>query len=460
MNAITILIALLLPFPTASWVAVLVPTNRHHKGSPGRHVDHQTHIYNNKCESPQTARYASKRSTTPNSSDDGNHNGLLSSRRDWLASAMTTTFRTSAVMGLIAVGKTTSAASAATATSIAQSTKPVSTIHTCDASVSVWQQPITGRKVYLLGTAHISIASAELAGDVIDDVRPDAVFVELDAKRVQQTVGSAPPTGSTAIATTTGTTLATTRSNSTPEQPTATPATALRTAPLAERGTGGFALPTKSASDVFSGPESPLPVASSSSSSSGMSNPAVAFGSAAVGSAIKGMYGKLGNAGFKPGEEFVIAVREGQKVGAKVILGDRDVEVTLRRLSEALRQTDLRALLSPDSELEASMKALLPKDLPTDSSDDNFKNEMSAYVETMKAKENVNVIMGQLKRVAPEIFQALVAERDAYMANGLDKLNAFPVIVAVMGIAHVDGVETYLKARGWTPVKLNCKALL
>ena len=67
--------------------------------------------------------------------------------------------------------------------------------------------------------------------------------------------------------------------------------------------------------------------------------------------------------------------------------------------------------------------------------------------------------MGQLKRVAPEIYQALVAERDAYMANGLDKLNAFPVIVAVMGIAHVDGVETYLKARGWTPVKLKCNAL-
>ena len=172
------------------------------------------------------------------------------------------------------------------------------------------------------------------------------------------------------------------------------------------------------------------------------------------------MYGKLGNAGFKPGEEFVIAVREGQKVGAKVILGDRDVEVTLRRLSEALRQTDLRALLSPDSELEASMRALVPNDLPTDSTSDNFKNEMSAYVETMKAKENVNVIMGQLKRVAPEIYQALVAERDVYMANGLDKLNTFPVIVAVMGIAHVDGVETYLKSKGWTPVQLNCKAYL
>ena len=448
MKAITILTALLLPIPTASWVAD-IPSHSPHKCNPGRHHKHHAHTHNHKGESKKTARYASKRSTIPQAPEDGEHDGLLSSRRDWLANAMTTTVRTSAGVGLFAIGTTTCAATAAAvATPAKAQSKPVSTIHTCDASVSVWQQPITGRKVYLLGTAHISITSAELAGDVIDDVRPDAVFVELDAKRVRQAVGSAPPS---------------TTSSTIPEQTTVTPATALRTGPPAERGTGGFNLPTKSANDVFSGPESPLPVSAttskSSSSSSGMSNPAVAFGSAAVGSAIKGMYGKLGNAGFKPGEEFVIAVREGQKVGAKVILGDRDVEVTLRQLSEALRQTDLRALLSPDSELEASMKALLPNDLPTDSSDDNFKNEMAAYVETMKAKENVNVIMGQLKRVAPEIYQALVAERDAYMANGLDKLNAFPVIVAVMGIAHVDGVETYLKARGWTPVKLKCNAL-
>lgn len=323
-------------------------------------------------------------------------------------------------------------------TTTRSATAVVSTIHTCDASVSVWRSPETGRKVYLLGTAHISATSAELAGDVIDDVRPDAVFVELDAKRVKMTLVDRPveqPTQERQSPTS--------LAISTPSSPPA------RQQEKKEEE-NGIDLP-KNPNVVIQGPQTPTPA------SSGRSNPALALGSAAVGSAIKGMYSKLGNAGFSPGEEFVVAVREGQNVGAKVILGDRDVDVTLRRLSEALRQTDLRALLSPDSELEASMKALMPNDLPIDSNDDNFKNEMTAYVETMKTKENVNVIMGQLKRVAPEIYQALVAERDAYMANGLDKLNVFPVIVAVMGIAHIDGVESFLKSRGWIPVKLNCK---
>ena len=338
-----------------------------------------------------------------------------SSRRQWLVTTAT------AVAGALVGGKPVLAAGTSTATSPA---RVVSSSHTCDASVTVWEQPETGRRVYLLGTAHISSTSAELAGEVIDDVRPDAVFVELDAKRVKMTAPSAQPSG----------------------RPTTTSASSQE-----ERG---IALSSKPI-EALQGPETPTPAPIKSSS--GMSKQAVAMGGAVVGSAIKGMYSNLGDAGFKPGEEFVIAVREGQKVGAKVILGDRDVEVTLRRLSEALRQTNVMALLSPDSEFENSMKALMPNDLPVDSKDDKFKSEMTAYVEVMKGKENVRAIMGQLQRVAPEIYQAMVAERDAYMANGLDKLNMFPVIVAVMGIAHVDGVENYLKNKGWTPVKLTCK---
>jgi pheromone shutdown protein TraB len=184
------------------------------------------------------------------------------------------------------------------------------------------------------------------------------------------------------------------------------------------------------------------------------------LGSAVVGGAIKGMYSKLGKSGFSPGEEFIVAVREGQKIGATVILGDRDVDVTLKRLSEALRATDLRSLLNPNNELEQSLQQLMPNDkMPVpDSSDEDFKSGLTAYIEVMKAKENVKLIMGQLQKAAPAIYEALVAERDAYMANGLNALNMFPVIVAVMGIAHVDGVEQYLRREGWTPVKLNCQA--
>ena len=155
-------------------------------------------------------------------------------------------------------------------------------------------------------------------------------------------------------------------------------------------------------------------------------------------------------------KKFVVAVREGLNVGSKIILGDRDVEVTLRRLTDALSQTDLKKLLSADSEMEKSMEQLLPKNVVDSSSSELTKDQFASYVETMKAKENVKLLMTNLKQSAPEIYRALVAERDEFMADGLDKLNQFQLIVAVMGIAHVDGVENVLRERGWTPVTIPC----
>jgi pheromone shutdown protein TraB len=37
----------------------------------------------------------------------------------------------------------------------------------------------------------------------------------------------------------------------------------------------------------------------------------------------------------------------------------------------------------------------------------------------------------------------LVGERNAYMADGLNRLEPFNTIVAVVGLAHVDGIEHY-----------------
>lgn len=158
--------------------------------------------------------------------------------------------------------------------------------------------------------------------------------------------------------------------------------------------------------------------------------------------------------------EFVVAVREGLKINAKIILGDRDVEVTLRRLTEALAKTDLKKLFAADSELEENMKQLLPKDLNSNDIQQNggdmSTEQLRYFVETVKAKENVRLLMNNLKSVAPEVYQAMVAERDEFMASGLDGLDQFESIVAVMGIAHVDGVENTLKSRGWIEVKPSC----
>lgn len=134
--------------------------------------------------------------------------------------------------------------------------------------------------------------------------------------------------------------------------------------------------------------------------------------------------------------------------------------MTLRRVAEALAQSDLQALLKPDSELEESLKQLVPSNMAAnangDLNDAQFRQEFSDFVEVMKSKENVRKIMGELQRLAPAIYEALVGERDAYMAAGLNGLNEIETIVAVVGIAHVDGIERNLKMNGWQPANLRC----
>ena len=321
---------------------------------------------------------------------------------------------------------------ATTATRITEA-RTKTTAATCDPSVSVWKNPESKRKIYILGTAHISDSSAQLAGTLIDDVRPDAVFLELDAKRVNR------------VATTTSTTT---------KSPLPT-----RTAGGRE---GGFAISDGQSTSIENGPTSSVATDSKPITPAKGINPFdfkqrfLVAGSAAVGTAIQGMYKNLNKSGFNAGEEFIVAIRQGQKVGATIVLGDRDVEVTLQRLTQALAKTNFATLLQPDSELEKTMNTIMPSQPIPNSENEKFKEEMTVYVETMKAKENVKLLMTQLKRAAPELYEALVAERDAYMANGLDKLDVFPTIVAVMGIAHVDGVESTLKSRGWVPVPLTC----
>lgn len=146
-----------------------------------------------------------------------------------------------------------------------------------------------------------------------------------------------------------------------------------------------------------------------------------------------------------------------------IVLGDRDVEVTLQRVAEALSKTDINSLLKPDSELEQSLKELVPNNIAVNSdgdlNDEQYRQEFSNFVETVKQKDKVRKIMTQLKRVAPEIHTALLAERDAYMAAGLNGLDELETIVAVVGIAHVDGIEQSLTMNGWKPANLSCPAI-
>ncbi|KAL3779660.1 hypothetical protein HJC23_006816 [Cyclotella cryptica] len=362
-----------------------------------------------------------------------------------------------------------SSANAATTTSPSALLPPPSAVVSntlCDPSVSTWIKTYNDagsnamRTIHILGTAHISSASAELAGKMVRELKPNVVFVELDAKRVARAIPGGIGGGDASRA-------------------------ALQTTPPMNGGE----TPAVPVASAMSGrvTSSPVSIAPKSNPLDVQSN-LVNLGSKYVGNAVRGMYGKLESEGFKAGDEFAMSVREGLAIGSTVVLGDRDVEVTLRRLTQALAKTDIRKLLSPDSEVERSMEELLPENLKsqllaqgrggTGGATDGAMNvssmgmenvaidkaEFQTFVETMKAKENVKKIMGALQSTAPEIYEAMVAERDLYMGQGLDELGNnlngdVGSTVAVMGMAHVDGVERYLASRGWRQMNYPCPVL-
>ncbi|KAK1738406.1 TraB domain-containing protein [Skeletonema marinoi] len=363
-------------------------------------------------------------------------------------------FQSTAKIAIIAstVSASSSPAFAITSSSAETTTTQSQTIVSntlCDPAVSTWVK--NDRTIHILGTAHISSASAELAGKMVREIKPNVVFVELDAKRVSRAgIGNSTSTSKT-------NTVASSNEGAADSTPSVTAAAVETETTLAPK------------SSVISTPSNDAPQRKIQ-----ISNPLVNVGSKYVGNAVKGMYTKLESEGFKAGDEFINSVREGLAIGSTIVLGDRDVEVTLKRLTQALTKTDIRKLLSSDSEVEKSMEGLLPDQMKSNMNQPSDSVTMgvddatfNSFVETMKAKENVKKIMGALKETAPEIYQAMVAERDVYMARGLDELgmnvksgSSVETTVAVMGMAHVDGVENYLATNGWKDVSYPCPANL
>ena len=341
----------------------------------------------------------------------------------------------------------------------------------CDPSVSTWVKTYDDsmRTVHILGTAHISSSSAELAGKMVRELKPNVVFVELDAKRVARAIpggvrGSSSGNVDNKIDADSRSTGGNTAEES--NQSSSTTTTATNNVITSTPNVGSISPKTSNPFDVQS--------------------QIVNAGSKVVGNSVKSMYSKLESEGFKAGDEFAMSVREGLAIGATIVLGDRDVEVTLQRLTRAITKTDIRKLLSADSEVEKSMEALLPEGMKSQlnqpandvggKTDVNSmsvtsmgmddvtisKQDFNTFVETMKAKDNVRSIMSALQKTAPEIYEAMVAERDEYMGRGLDELGInlkggnTQNTVAVVGMAHVDGIERYLSAKGWTEMIYPC----
>ncbi|KAK9284536.1 hypothetical protein L1049_023711 [Liquidambar formosana] len=149
--------------------------------------------------------------------------------------------------------------------------------------------------------------------------------------------------------------------------------------------------------------------------------------------------------GVVPGSEFRVAYEEARKYGAKVILGDRPIDVTLQRAwGEGQLWYKAKLLYSILSLPEPHLK--------------QFGKSMDLNIlikEMMKEMDETDVltrIQEMMSKRFPTMMEAIVHERDQYMsATLLRAAREHSSVVAVVGKGHLPGIKKYWKQ----PVKVK-----
>lgn len=142
------------------------------------------------------------------------------------------------------------------------------------------------------------------------------------------------------------------------------------------------------------------------------------------------MQKKMGEeVGVKPGSEMLEASKIAREVNADIALIDRNIQTTLKRTISGM---SLKEKLSFVWDLIKSF-------IFSDDEDESFKEE----VEQLKQEDTIKEVMDFFKEASPGGYNALVHERDAYMAHHLKSLDDKNV-VAVVGAGHKNGITTYL----------------
>jgi len=135
-------------------------------------------------------------------------------------------------------------------------------------------------------------------------------------------------------------------------------------------------------------------------------------------------YRKLGKKlDVEPGAEMLEGAHKAEEVGAELILADRNIEITLKRVWGYLNFWNKFKLFA---ELLAGL--LFGEKIDED------------LVENLKQQDQLESIMQMFSKSFPEIKKRLIDERDVYLAQ---KIRTAPgkTVVAVVGAAHCPGIE-------------------
>ncbi len=126
--------------------------------------------------------------------------------------------------------------------------------------------------------------------------------------------------------------------------------------------------------------------------------------------------------GVEPGAEMKEAVEGAKRIGAEVVLADRDIQVTLKRTWHSLRFTDKLKITS--LMLSAPFAA----------------QEISEeQIESLKDRDTIGEMLDELAKAMPELKTPLIDERDQWLMSSVEGAPG-KRIVAVVGAGHVRGM--------------------
>ncbi|CAH8368111.1 unnamed protein product [Eruca vesicaria subsp. sativa] len=128
-----------------------------------------------------------------------------------------------------------------------------------------------------------------------------------------------------------------------------------------------------------------------------------------------------------PGTEFRVAYEEALKYGGSVILGDRPVQITLKRTwakmplwhkVKFIYSLMFQAVFLPSSE------------------------ELDRMLKEMDNVDMVTLVIQEMSKEFPSLMETLVHERDQYMASSLLRVaSEHNSVVAVIGRGHINGIK-------------------
>ena len=135
------------------------------------------------------------------------------------------------------------------------------------------------------------------------------------------------------------------------------------------------------------------------------------------------------------GGEMRAALEEADRMGIRCVYGDVEFSQTMREVKSsvmgmALNPAHWANIPTPPSELSSIIGGLI-----------SGQNNPKEFIEMIKTRDRAKQLTNYLRQCFPPVYHVMVTKRDVHMAKMLRQHCSDGKVVAVVGMAHVEGIE-------------------